>query len=167
MKAVKWILLAALIVIVAAAASGVLAYNKGKQEGMRAGLAARTQFLQERGIGAGNPVPGGATTPGQNTTGRGGQGGMAGNFTAGQVKSISGNELEISTTNGVTKVKLNDKTQVEKTVAGAASDIKVGDRVVVQGTRAADGSLEASTIQLGGGRFFGPGAPGAPAQGGQ
>ncbi|MGC8780940.1 MAG: hypothetical protein ACP5UQ_08765, partial [Anaerolineae bacterium] len=58
--AVKWILLAALIVILAAAASGALAYNLGKQEGIKAGLTTRTQFLQERGIGAGNLTPGAA-----------------------------------------------------------------------------------------------------------
>ncbi len=167
MKAVRWILLAVLIVIVAAAASGVLAYNMGRQEGMKAGIAARNEFLQARGINTGNLSQGGTAGAGANATGRLGQGGMAGNFTAGQVKSINGNELEISTASAVTKVKLTDKTQVEKTVAGSASDIKVGDRVVVQGTRAADGSLEASMIQLGGGRFGGPAAAGGQGQGGQ
>lgn len=167
MKAIKWILLAALVVIAAAAASGVLAYNMGRQEGIKAGIAARNEFLQARGIGAGNLPQGGAAAPGANATGRAGQAGMAGNFTAGQVKSISGNELEISTATSVTKVKLTDKTQVEKTVAGSPADIKVGDRVVVQGTRAADGSLEANMIQLGGGRFGGPGAAAGQGQGGQ
>ena len=85
------------------------------------------------------------------------QGGAAaaGNFAAGQVKSINGNDLEISTATEVTKVKLTDKTQIQKTVSGAPSDIKTGERVVVQGSKGADGAIEASSIQLGAGRFGG------------
>ena len=98
---------------------------------------------------------------------RNAQGGAAaaGNFATGQVKSINGNDLEISTATEVTKVKLTDKTQIQKTVSGAPSDIKTGERVVVQGSKGADGAIEASSIQLGAGRVGGPG--GAPGQGGQ
>jgi len=167
-KAFKWILLAAVVVVAAAGASGVYAYNMGKQEGMKAGLTARNDFLAARAAatqGGQNGQAGATAMPGgQSGAGRAGQGAMAGNFTAGQVKSVNGNELEISTATAVTKVKLTDKTQIEKTVAGAAADIKVGERVVVQGTKAADGSLEASMIQLGAGRFAGAGGSG---QGGQ
>lgn len=157
MKALKWILLAALVVVIAAGATGVYAYNMGKQEGMKAGLAARTEFLAARAGGAA-ALPGGA---------RGGQGTLAGNFAAGQVKSAAGNEIEVSTANGVTKVKLTDKTQIEKTVAAAPADIKPGERVVVQGARGSDGVVEATTIQLGAGRFAMPGAVGGQGQGGQ
>ncbi len=159
MKALKWILLAALVVV---AASGVYAYNMGKQEGMKAGLTGRDDFLQARAAGAQGGQGGAAALPGG--AGRAGQGAAAGNFIAGQVKSVNGNELEISTATAVTKVKLTDKTQIEKTVAGTPADIKAGERVVVQGAKAADGSLEASLIQLGAGRFAGAGGPG---QGGQ
>lgn len=168
MKALKWILLAALVVVVAAGATGVYAYNMGKQDGMKAGLAARTEFLAARAGGAaaaqggaaaaqgGTALPGGA---------RGGQGLLTGNFAAGQVKSVAGNEIEVSTANGVTKVKLTDKTQIEKTVAAAPTDIKPGERVVVQGARGSDGVVEAATIQLGAGRFAMP--AGGQGQGGQ
>lgn len=165
MKALKWILLAAVVVVAAAGASGVYAYNMGKQEGMKAGLTARNDFLAARAAGgaaAQGAAGGAAAAPGG--AARGGQGAMAGNFTAGQVKSVNGNELEISTATAVTKVKLTDKTQIEKTVSGTAADIKAGERIVVQGDKAADGSLEASVVQLGAGRFAGAGGPG---QGGQ
>jgi flagellar basal body-associated protein FliL len=164
-KALKWILLAAVVVVAAAGASGVYAYNMGKQEGMKAGLTARNEFLAARAGGAANSggPAGAAAMPGANNRAAG-QGAQAGNFTAGQVKSVNGNELEISTATTVTKVKLTDKTQIEKTVAGTPADLKVGDRVVVQGAKAADGSLEASMVQLGAGRFAGAGGPG---QGGQ
>ncbi|GEM_PF-1763389 len=174
MKALKWILLAALVVVVASGATGVYAYNMGKQEGMRAGLAARAEFIQMRTSGgaiAGTPNAAGAGTSGGFGAGQGaaavGRGGQLGNFATGQVKSVSDNELEITTATGVTKVKLTDKTQIEKTVAGTSADIKPGERIVVQGTRGADDVLEAATIQIGAGRFAGPMGPAGQGQGGQ
>ncbi len=175
MKALKWILLAALVVVVASGATGVYAYNMGRQEGMRAGLAMRTEFIQSRAAGGtstaggttnaagAGPVGGVGVSQGAVVTGRG----QAGNLTAGQVKSVSGNELEITTSSGVVKVRLTDKTQIEKMVAGAPADIKPGERVVAQGTRDANGVLEATTVQLGAGRFVGPMGPASQGQSGQ
>jgi hypothetical protein len=168
MKNLKWIALAALIVILVAGATGAAAYNAGKQAGVTEALAARNNFFQARGGGAAaqGGAAGGAAAQG-NGSARSGQGGAAatGNFAAGQVKSINGNNLEISTATDVTKVKLTDKTQIQKTVSGTPSDITTGERVVVQGTKGADGVVEANSIQLGAGRFGGPG--GAQGQGGQ
>ncbi len=182
MKALKWILLAALVVVVASGATGVYAYNMGRQEGMRAGLAMRTEFIQSRAAG-GTSAAGGTTNAAGGTTNAAGAGpvggvgvsqgavvtgrGQAGNLTAGQVKSVSGNELEITTSSGVVKVRLTDKTQIEKMVAGAPADIKPGERVVAQGTRDANGVLEATTVQLGAGRFVGPMGPASQGQSGQ
>jgi hypothetical protein len=166
MKSLKWIALAALIVVLVAGATGAAAYNAGKQAGVTEALAARNNFFQARGGGAAaqGGAAGGAAAQGNGA--RGGQGGTAaGNFAAGQVKSINGNNLEISTATDVTKVKLTDKTQIQKTVSGAPSDLTTGERVVVQGAKGADGVIEATSIQLGAGRFSGPG--GAQGQGGQ
>jgi flagellar basal body-associated protein FliL len=167
-KSLKWILLAVVAVVAAAGAAGAYAYNMGRQDGMKAGLTARNDFLAAR---AGGPAAGQGDQAGQGGAAampgganRGGQGAMAGNFTAGQVKSVNGNEVEVSTATAVTKVKLTDKTQIEKTVAGTPADLKPGERVVIQGAKAADGSVEASMIQLGAGRFAGAGGQG---QGGQ
>jgi hypothetical protein len=166
MKSLKWIALAGLIVVLVAGASSAAAYNMGKQAGVTEGLAARNNFFQARAGGAEIPGGQGAAAGGAAAQGTGARGGQAaGNFAAGQVKSISGNDLEISTATDVTKVKLTDKTQIQKTVSGTPSDITAGERVVVQGAKGADGVIEASSIQLGGGRFGGPG--GGQGQGGQ
>jgi hypothetical protein len=171
MKSLKWIALAALVVVVVAGAVGYWQYGQGKQAGITEGLAARDRFFQDRlaGAAAGAAQAGGAAAGAAAQAGgaRNAQGGAAaaGNFAAGQVKSINGNDLEISTATEVTKVKLTDKTQIQKTVSGTPSDIKAGERVVVQGSKGADGAIEASSIQLGAGRIGGPG--GGPGQGGQ
>ena len=170
MKNLKWIALAALIVVLAAGATGAAAYNAGKQAGVTEGLAARNSFFQARGGGAGFQGAQGAAAGGaaaQGNSARSAQGGAtaAGNFVAGQVKSINGNDLEISTATDVTKVKLTDKTQIQKTASGRPSDITTGERVVVQGAKGTDGVIEANSIQLGGGRFGAPG--GGQGQGGQ
>jgi hypothetical protein len=169
MKHIKWIALAALVVVVVAGVVGYWQYGQGKQAGITEGLAARDRFFQDRLAGA----AAGAAAQGNGAAAlaggaRNAQGGAAaaGNFAAGQVKSINGNDLEISTATEVTKVKLTDKTQIQKTVSGTPSDIKAGDRVVVMGDKGADGAIQANSIQLGaGGRFGGPG--GAQGQGGQ
>jgi len=165
MKNIKWIALAALVVVVVAGAVGYWQYGQGKQAGITEGLAARDRFFQDRlaGAAAGAAAQAGGAAAGaaaQAGGARGGQGAAAGNFAAGQVKSINGNDLEISTATEVTKVKLTDKTQIQKTVSGAPSDIKTGERVVVQGSKGADGAIEASSIQLGAGRIGGPGQGG-------
>ncbi len=161
MKHIKWIALAALIVVVVAGAVGYWQYGQGKQAGITEGLAARDRFFQDRLAGAGSCRSAVAQRQARRrwlaarVTPRAGQ--RRGNFAAGQVKSINGNDLEISTATEVTKVKLTDKTQIQKTVSGAPSDIKTGERVVVQGSKGADGAIEASSIQLGAGRIGGPG----------
>ena len=177
MKHIKWIALAALVVVVVAGAVGYWQYGQGKQAGITEGLATRDRFFMDRLAGAAAAAQGNgaATQAGGAAAGaaalaggaRSALGGAAavGNFATGQVKSINGNDLEISTATEVTKVKLTDKTQIQKTVSGAPSDIKTGERVVVQGSKGADGAIEASSIQLGAGRIGGPG--GAPGQGGQ
>jgi hypothetical protein len=166
MKHFKWIALAVLVVVVTAAVVGYWSYGRGKEAGITEGLATRDRFFLERMANpAGAALAGGATGQAgaaaaqaggvRNAVGAGAAGG---NLVAGQVKSISGNDLEISTANDVTKVRLTDKTQIQKTVAGAPGDIKTGERVVVQGSKGADGTVEASSIQVGAGRFGGLGA---------
>ncbi|MCU0501548.1 MAG: DUF5666 domain-containing protein [Anaerolineae bacterium] len=178
MKHVKWIALVVLIVVMVAGAVGYWQYGQGKQAGITEGLATRDRFFMDRLAGAAAAAQGSGAAASAGQTGgaaagaaalaggaRSGQGAVVGNFATGQVKSINGNDLEISTATEVTKVKLTDKTQIQKTVSGAPSDIKTGERVVVQGSKGADGTLEATSIQLGAGRVGGPG--GGPGQGSQ
>jgi hypothetical protein len=78
-----------------------------------------------------------------------GQGGVFGRGgTFGQVKSVDGNELTISTAQDVATVHTSDATQIEKTVLGSISDLQPGTRVLVVGQNEKDGTLSASLIQI-------------------
>lgn len=59
-------------------------------------------------------------------------GAQLGNCVArGQIKSVNGDTVEISTADSVVTVKVNDTTMITKTERGAISDLQVGDRVTV------------------------------------
>lgn len=78
----------------------------------------------------------------------GGFGAPLGNCVArGQIKSVSGNTVEISTADKVVTVKVNDATVITKTDRGTAADLQVGDRVTVFSQETGD-SPTASGIQL-------------------
>lgn len=67
----------------------------------------------------------------------------------GTVDSVAGNAITVTTTQGTaTKVTLNEKTPVQRTVAGSVSDLKAGDRVMVTGERGDDGNVTASAVQI-------------------
>lgn len=99
----------------------------------------RQSFFQERfGGGAGL----------DSATGQSGQGRFGRPVVTGQVKSIDGKTIEISTANNVTRVTVDDKTQVMKFITGTLDDIKPGERVVVQGDAGTSGTVVARSIQL-------------------
>jgi len=62
-------------------------------------------------------------------------------------------------------VTFGNTVQVSKNVAGSTSDLQDNMTITVIGTRQADGSIKATTIQIGGGagRFGNPGGGGAQA----
>ena len=146
----KRIALVALIALVVAVAAGFGGYRYGFGAGQTQAAAVRSAFLADRGAG------------GQQATGAAGApGGNAGNFVAGEVKSVDGNTIELSTANEVLKVMVTDQTQMQKMGQGTVTDIQEGERLTVVGERGADGTISAQSIQIGGG--FGGGMP--PAQG--
>lgn len=157
---VKWIVLGVVVLLVIAAATGVGAYAAGKKVGQTEALDARAQFFQDRGGANGGNL-------GAFGGGNGGNGATGGNrqfnrdnFTGGQVKSVNGNTIELSTATSVIKVNVSDKTQIQKMDQGTLSDVQTGQRVTVIGTKNADGSYDAQSIQIGG-RFGGDnGQPG-------
>ena len=153
----KTIAIFALVLIVVAAGVGYGAYTYGAKAGEQRAVAARTTFFQERaGAMTGATTPGAAAGLGQGAgAGRGAAAINPDNFANGQVKSVSGNVIELSTAREVLKIKVSDKTQIQKTVSGAVSDLQVGERITVHGERAADGSLDAQSIQIGVARMFG------------
>jgi hypothetical protein len=148
---VKWAAIVVAIVVVVAAAAGFGGYTMGKNAGQAQALAARNTFLAARGAG-GTGGAGGGTGGGRNFD--------PNTFASGQVKSISGDTVQLSTATEVLTVKLSSQTQIQKQATGAVGDIQPGQRLTIQGTRAADGSFTAQTVQIGrsGG---GPGAAAA------
>jgi hypothetical protein len=78
--------------------------------------------------------------------GNGGNGGGRG--AVGQIKSIDGNTITLSTPQSVVKVTLTGTTQIEKFVAGSSSDLQVGTRIVVRGAADSSGNVTADNIQI-------------------
>ncbi|MCZ7568284.1 MAG: hypothetical protein M5U01_06830 [Ardenticatenaceae bacterium] len=144
-----------IVVLVALVAVGIGGFYYGTTVGEARAASARARFFQERGAGAGAP------------NGQGGPGGrgLAGNGVVGQVKSIQGNTIELSTATEVVKVQVADQAQIQKMVPGALADIQIGERVIVQGERGADGAFIARLIEIGQDLFRG--GPNAPASGNQ
>lgn len=87
------------------------------------------------------------------TGNQGGQGGgpsraQLGNCVArGQIKSVNGNAVEISTADKVVTVQVTDQTVISKTDQGTLTDLKAGERVTVFSRDSGDNPT-ASTIQL-------------------
>lgn len=74
--------------------------------------------------------------------------GFAGGGTTGQVKSVAGDVLTLSTAQDVATVKLSDTTTIEKTVNGAISDLQPGMRVMVVGEKDSSGNIIAARISI-------------------
>lgn len=129
--------------LVLAVVTGIGGYFYGTSVGEARASQARQTFLQER-LGGGQA--------GQNSaTGQSGQFGAGRqdiNAVAGQVKSVDGKTIEVSTRDNVTKVSVDDKTQVTKMCTGTLEEIKPGERIVVQGDGGASGAVTARSIQI-------------------
>jgi len=108
------------------------------------------------GFGAACPSPGAPSpSPGANAV------------AAGTVTNLSSTSLTITEPACDIKVVFGNTVQVSKNVAGSTSDLKDNLTITVIGTRQADGSIKATTIQIGtAGRGFGnPGAQASPSPG--
>ena len=101
-----------------------------------------------RGFGAACPSPGAPSpSPGTNAIARG------------TITDLATGSLTITNTQCDVKVVFGNTVQVYTTVAGNTSDLKDNVMVTIAGTRQADGSIKATTIQIGtgGGGFGAPG----------
>ena len=94
------------------------------------------------GFGAACPSPGAPSpSPGTNAV------------AAGTVTDLTGNSLTITEANCEVKVTYGNTVQVSKNVAGSTSDLQDNMTVTIIGTRQADGTVKATTIQIGGAGF--------------
>jgi len=117
---------------------------------------AQASFFEQRG---GSPSTGQFPSDGQFPEGMQFQGAGQGNFdqtqgifrgsgTMGQVKSIEGDVLTISTAQDVTTVNLADNTTIIKSIEGSASDLQPGVRVMVAGEADDEGNITANQITI-------------------
>lgn len=141
-------------VVLLVAAVGAGAFYGGMLYERSQVASVRNAFFAGRGGDFnGTPPAGGFAFGGGNGQGGNGQGGGR---VFGQIKTIDGNTLTISTPQNVTTVQLTAATTISKTVAGAVGDLKIGETINVRGQRdASSGAVTATVIQITGG----PGAP--------
>lgn len=100
------------------------------------------------------PGPSGTPQPGQ----RGIQ--ALGGGVAGTIERIEGTTLVISTDEGSVRVQTSDTTLIEKMMSVDVTDLQIGERVMVSGSKNEDGSYTARSIQsLRGTQFVESGQP--------
>lgn len=104
------------------------------------------------GVAAACPSPGAPTpSPGGNAVARG------------AISDLTSNSLTINLSACDVKVTFGPSVQVSKTTAGSTTDLKDNLTITVIGVRQADGSIKATTIQIGGAVFGNPAGGGAQA----
>jgi hypothetical protein len=131
MKKILWIIAGVALLAVAAGAG----FQYGKMYQSNQANQIRSQFLRSRGINSGNGT-GGAQAAG------------FGGGVFGQLKSVNGNTLTVTTQNGDETVDLTANTQIEKTTVGTTADLKAGEQVVVRGQRDSSGTVTAESVQI-------------------
>lgn len=127
-----------ILCFVAVVVVGVLAFFGGQSYAKKNNnddFSGRANFNGQRSGQFGANMPNGA---------RNGQG-----LNTGDVLSKDDKSLTIKLRDGGSKIIFfSDKTQVLKSVAGAMSDVNIGDPVVVNGANNQDGSINAEYIQI-------------------
>ncbi|HSS10701.1 MAG TPA: hypothetical protein VLL25_12500 [Acidimicrobiales bacterium] len=112
-----------------------------------------------RGTGAGGGSA--RSAGGTGTSGAGGGGGFARNGTIGIVTTIEGSTVYLTDNSGnLIKVTTTPSSAITKTVSGTLADLQPGQTVVVQGSKAADGSTTARSITIAGSGLSGLGGGG-------
>lgn len=118
-----------------------------------AGLASRFAAFAARGTGAAAGRSGAGGLPAGAGAGGFGAGASAGGpLTTGEVSYVRGNTIYVADSQGNTvRVSAAAGSKVTKTVSTKASAIHPGERVVVIGTQAKNGSISARSISVGAG----------------
>lgn len=142
MKKVLWIVGA--IIVGAGLAGGGFYAGKTYQENQVDNTRARFEAMRgpiENGQLPGGNFPAQGQVPGGVNLGRGGG-------VNGQVKSLNGDELQISTANDVTTVRLSEDTLIQMTATVSVNELAPGVRVMVVGEADADGVIQASQVRI-------------------
>jgi hypothetical protein len=104
----------------------------------------------QQGPGGGQGFPGGQGGQGQGGQGPGGLGGAGGPSVQGDITSVDGDVLTVSTQAGELKVQLSGSTEIRRAVAGKASDLAAGDTVSVRldpaASNSSGGTVTASSV---------------------
>jgi hypothetical protein len=153
------IILAVVVVVLIAGASFYGGMVFGKNQASASAATVPMNFPE------GFQPPGGAAVPGDGARpfGGRGQGGAAGDvavaagMTFGQIESVDGNTLTLTTqAGGTVTVQVTTTTLIEKNASVQVSDLAAGDTVIVSGSDNEDGSVTARSVQVApAGRFMG------------
>jgi hypothetical protein len=123
---------------------------------------AQANFLSARGQPNGGQFPGNGQNPPSGAAANGQNPGFpGGGGTAGQVKTIDGNVMTLSTAQNVTTVNLTATTQVEQTVSVGTSALQPGMQVMVTGQKDSNGDITASQVRIININPSGPNSPSA------
>jgi hypothetical protein len=141
-----WIIIGAVVIAVVFAAGGFyggMTYAKNQASQVQA------QFFRERGGNSPNGQFPGGQFPGANGTAfPGGARSLFGGNTTGEIKTIDGNTLSVSTPRDEVKVTITGTTQIEKSQPGVAADLQTGQQVLITGQRDANGNVTATRILI-------------------
>jgi hypothetical protein len=141
-------ILIAFIVIVVGAIAAFAGYRVGDGAGFERANQVRQQFFQQRQTGQGNA---GGFASGSGGSSGGGGGAGRGLAVQGTIKSIDGDTLTVTLGNRQVQVKLGDKTQLLKSVAGTRDELAAGARVMItpEGNATGGGdSLNAASVTI-------------------
>jgi hypothetical protein len=129
----KFILIIGAVIIAAAIAAG--SFYGGMAYQLSQANATRDSFLRQRGLEGTGPGAGGFPGAGQDGA-------------SGQVKSIDGSTLTLSTAQNETKVTLSGDTVIQMSSEGITADLQPGQQVMVTGERDSDGNIAAIQILI-------------------
>ena len=125
---------------------GGMAYQRNQVSQIQA------NFFRSRGLNPNDQNPNGSGFNGSGANGTnpnaGGQRGFFGGGVNGQVKSLDGNVLMVSTPQNVTTVNLTNSTRIEKSTTGSTADLQPGEQVLVTGQRDANGNVTATQVLI-------------------
>jgi len=140
MKKVLWISIAVVLILLAAAGG----FYAGMTYQDNQVSQAQQRFFQARG----QPPAGGDGFFRQGTPPADFSQGFRGGGVSGQVKSIEGNVLTLSTAEDVTMVNLADDTRILMNTSVSVDKLEPGTRVMVTGETGSDGEINAVQIMI-------------------